>query len=78
VALDIEYHHNMLISHQKVYPKEVIVGWYPTDLGVPDDSALIQEFYSKEATMIEVEQDEYKYMNGEAFIFFRPCVIRCP
>jgi hypothetical protein len=27
VALDIEYHHNMLLSHQKVNPKEVIVGW---------------------------------------------------
>ncbi|KAL4614154.1 hypothetical protein ACB092_07G033600 [Castanea dentata] len=26
VALDIEYHHNMLVSHQKVNPKEVIVG----------------------------------------------------
>ncbi|KAL9992810.1 putative eukaryotic translation initiation factor 3 subunit F, MPN domain-containing protein [Helianthus debilis subsp. tardiflorus] len=27
VALDIDYHHNMLASHQKVNPKEVIVGW---------------------------------------------------
>jgi hypothetical protein len=27
VALDIDYHHNMLISQQKVNPKEVIVGW---------------------------------------------------
>ena len=27
VALDIEYHHSMLLSHQKVNPKEVIVGW---------------------------------------------------
>ena len=27
VALDIEYHHNMLVSHQKVNPKELIVGW---------------------------------------------------
>ncbi|XP_071707384.1 eukaryotic translation initiation factor 3 subunit F-like isoform X2 [Rutidosis leptorrhynchoides] len=27
VALDIDYHHNMLSSHQKVNPKEVIVGW---------------------------------------------------
>ncbi|KAL4290104.1 hypothetical protein GQ457_14G025270 [Hibiscus cannabinus] len=34
VALDIEYHHNMLASHQKVNPKEVIVGWYSTGLGV--------------------------------------------
>ncbi|GAB2294396.1 hypothetical protein Dimus_028603 [Dionaea muscipula] len=27
VALDIHYHHNMLISHQKVNPKEAIIGW---------------------------------------------------
>ncbi|KAG6393520.1 hypothetical protein SASPL_147763 [Salvia splendens] len=27
VALDIDYHQNMLTSHQKVNPKEAIVGW---------------------------------------------------
>ncbi|XP_047176238.1 eukaryotic translation initiation factor 3 subunit F [Vigna umbellata] len=48
VALDIEYHHNMLISHQKVNPKEIIVGWYSTGLGVTGGSALIHEFYSRE------------------------------
>ncbi|KAA3481972.1 eukaryotic translation initiation factor 3 subunit F-like [Gossypium australe] len=48
VALDIEYHHNMLVSHQKVNPKEVIVGWYSTGLGVTGGSALIHDFYSRE------------------------------
>ncbi|KAK7385747.1 hypothetical protein VNO78_31585 [Psophocarpus tetragonolobus] len=48
VALDIEYHHSMLLSHQKVNPKEVIVGWYSTGLGVTGGSALIHEFYSRE------------------------------
>ncbi|XP_050212027.1 eukaryotic translation initiation factor 3 subunit F [Mercurialis annua] len=48
VALDIDYHHNMLLSHQKVNPKEVIVGWYSTGLGVNGGSALIHEFYSRE------------------------------
>ncbi|CAL0334880.1 unnamed protein product [Lupinus luteus] len=48
VALDIEYHHNMLLSHQKVNPKEIIVGWYSTGLGVSGGSALIHEFYSRE------------------------------
>ncbi|KAJ1426385.1 Rpn11/EIF3F, C-terminal [Sesbania bispinosa] len=48
VALDIEYHRNMLVSHQKVNPKEVIVGWYSTGLGVTGGSALIHEFYSRE------------------------------
>jgi len=48
VALDIEYHHNMLLSHQKVNQKEIIVGWYSTGLGVTGGSALIHEFYSRE------------------------------
>ncbi|KAK7287166.1 hypothetical protein RIF29_00258 [Crotalaria pallida] len=48
VALDIEYHQNMLTSHQKVNPKEIIVGWYSTGLGVTGGSALIHEFYSRE------------------------------
>ncbi|KAF5738467.1 Eukaryotic translation initiation factor 3 subunit 5 family protein [Tripterygium wilfordii] len=48
VALDIDYHHNMLLSHQKVNPKEVIVGWYSTGLGVSGGSALIHDFYSRE------------------------------
>lgn len=26
--MDIDYHHNMLASHLKVNPKEIIVGWY--------------------------------------------------
>ncbi|XP_059457906.1 eukaryotic translation initiation factor 3 subunit F [Corylus avellana] len=50
VALDIEYHHNMLLSHLKVNPKEVIVGWYSTGLGVTGGSALIHEFYSREVS----------------------------
>lgn len=28
VAVDIDYHHNMLASHLKVNSKETIVGWY--------------------------------------------------
>lgn len=50
VALDIDYHHNMLSSHQKVNPKEVIVGWFSTGSGVTGGSALIHEFYSREVT----------------------------
>ncbi|GFP82196.1 eukaryotic translation initiation factor 3 subunit f [Phtheirospermum japonicum] len=49
VALDIDYHHNMLSSQQKVNPKEVIVGWFSTG-GVTAGSALIHEFYSREVT----------------------------
>ncbi|GAA0138487.1 translation initiation factor [Lithospermum erythrorhizon] len=50
VALDIDYHHNMLASHQKVNPKEVIVGWFRTGFGVTGGSALIHEFYAREVT----------------------------
>ncbi|KAK4385356.1 Eukaryotic translation initiation factor 3 subunit F [Sesamum angolense] len=49
VALDIDYHHNMLSSHQKVNPKEVIVGWFSTGR-VTGGSALIHEFYSREVS----------------------------
>ncbi|CAA0834387.1 Eukaryotic translation initiation factor 3 subunit F [Striga hermonthica] len=49
VALDIDYHQNMLASHRKVNPKEVIVGWFSTG-GVTPGSALIHEFYSREIT----------------------------
>lgn len=48
--MDIEYHHNMYMSHQKVNPKEVLVGWYSTGFGVSGGSTLIHEFYSKETT----------------------------
>ncbi|KAI5656387.1 hypothetical protein M9H77_25180 [Catharanthus roseus] len=50
VALDIDYHHNMLLSHQKVNPKEVIVGWFSTGFGVTGGSFLIHDFYSREVT----------------------------
>ncbi|CAO2825150.1 unnamed protein product [Amaranthus hypochondriacus] len=66
VALDIEYHHNMLTSHQKVNPKEVIVGWYSTGFGVTGGSVLIHEFYSREvANPIHLTVDT-TFMNGEA------------
>ncbi|RLN00571.1 eukaryotic translation initiation factor 3 subunit F [Panicum miliaceum] len=48
VAIDIEYHHNMYASHQKVNPKEVIVGWFSTGFGVSGGSTLIHDFYSRE------------------------------
>ncbi|RVW60893.1 Eukaryotic translation initiation factor 3 subunit F [Vitis vinifera] len=68
VALDIDYHHNMLLSHQKVNPKEVIVGWYSTGLGVTGGSALIHEFYSREVqNPIHLTVDT-TFRNGEATI----------
>ncbi|KAF4395702.1 hypothetical protein G4B88_013476 [Cannabis sativa] len=68
VALDIDYHHNMLISHQKVNPKEVIVGWYSTGLGVTGGSALIHEFYSREVPNPVHLTVDTGFSNGEGTI----------
>ncbi|KAB5538717.1 hypothetical protein DKX38_016250 [Salix brachista] len=68
VALDIDYHHNLLLSHQKVNPKEVIVGWYSTGLGVTGGSALIHDFYSREVpNPIHLTVDT-GFRNGEGTI----------
>ncbi|KAG9104205.1 hypothetical protein FRC06_004630 [Ceratobasidium sp. 370] len=48
VALDMDYHRTMYDLHQKVNPKEVIVGWYSTGTDLNTYSALIQNFYSQE------------------------------
>ncbi|CAL9067061.1 eukaryotic translation initiation factor 3 subunit F-like [Musa acuminata AAA Group] len=48
VALDVDYHNNMYMSHLKVNPKEVTVGWFSTGFGVSGGSALIHDFYVKE------------------------------
>ncbi|KAF8521847.1 Mov34-domain-containing protein [Gautieria morchelliformis] len=48
VAVDMDYHRTMFELHQKVNPKEVIVGWYSTGSNLNTYSALIQNFYSQE------------------------------
>ncbi|KAF9604807.1 hypothetical protein IFM89_014132 [Coptis chinensis] len=68
VALDIDYHHNMLVSHQKVNPKEVIVGWYSTGFGVTAGSALIHDFYSREVQNPIHMTVDTGFTNGEASI----------
>ncbi|PKA62400.1 Eukaryotic translation initiation factor 3 subunit F [Apostasia shenzhenica] len=68
VALDIDYHHTLYASHQKVNPKEVIVGWYSTGCDVSGGSALIHEFYSREvANPVHLTVDT-GFTNGEASI----------
>ncbi|GAB4859977.1 Eukaryotic translation initiation factor 3 subunit F [Ancistrocladus abbreviatus] len=66
VALDIDYHHNMLMAHQKVNPKEVIVGWYSTGFGVTGGSALIHEFYSREVPNPVHLTADTTFRNGDA------------
>ncbi|KAL6968377.1 Eukaryotic translation initiation factor 3 subunit F [Sarracenia purpurea var. burkii] len=68
VAVDIDYHHTMLQSHQKVNPKEVIVGWFSTGFGVTGGSALIHEFYSREVSNPVHLIVDTGFSNGEASI----------
>ncbi|XAR71947.1 hypothetical protein NMG60_11018408 [Bertholletia excelsa] len=68
VAVDIDYHHNMLSSHLKVNPKEVIVGWFSTGFGVTGGSALIHEFYSREVSNPVHLTVDTGFKNGEASI----------
>ncbi|KAG9160771.1 hypothetical protein Leryth_008603 [Lithospermum erythrorhizon] len=59
----------MLASHQKVNPKEVIVGWFPTGFGVTGGSALIHEFYAREVTRNPVHLTvDTGFKNGEASV----------
>ncbi|KAJ6515543.1 JAB1/Mov34/MPN/PAD-1 ubiquitin protease-domain-containing protein [Mycena sanguinolenta] len=48
VAVDMEYHRTMYELHNRVTPKETIVGWYSTGSNLNTYSALIQNFYSQE------------------------------
>lgn len=48
VSIDIPHHSTLLELHQKVNPKEVVVGWYSTGLELSGSDALIQDFYSQE------------------------------
>ncbi|KAK4708354.1 hypothetical protein R3W88_029279 [Solanum pinnatisectum] len=68
VALEIDYHHNMLSSHQKVNPKEVIVGWFSTGFGVTGGSALIHDFFSRETTNPIHLTIDTGFTNGEASV----------
>jgi len=43
VYVDVEFHRAMIELHQKVNPKELIVGWYSTGDGVVPMDALIHE-----------------------------------
>ncbi|KZT60705.1 Mov34-domain-containing protein [Calocera cornea HHB12733] len=48
VAVDMDYHRTMLELHQRINPREVIVGWYSTGGNLNNNSALIQGFYQHE------------------------------
>jgi len=47
LAVDMDFHTNMLDLHHRVSPKEVIVGWYSTGSEIDDNSVMIHDFYTK-------------------------------
>jgi translation initiation factor 3 subunit F len=49
VAVDMDYHKNMLNLHQRVQPNEVVVGWYSTGAEVSYVSSLIHDVFKSEA-----------------------------
>jgi translation initiation factor 3 subunit F len=50
VAVDIDYHRTMFELHQRVSPKEIIVGWYSTGASLSPSDTLIHEFYGREVS----------------------------
>lgn len=44
----MEFHKTMLALHQKVNPKEVIVGWYATGNSIDHHSNILHDHYSEE------------------------------
>lgn len=46
MALDIEYHKQMLELNVRCTPKDVLVGWYSTGAGVVAADALLHNFFS--------------------------------
>eukprot|EP01122_Echinamoeba_exundans_P000457 TRINITY_DN10406_c0_g1_i1.p1 TRINITY_DN10406_c0_g1~~TRINITY_DN10406_c0_g1_i1.p1 ORF type:complete len:295 (-),score=81.83 TRINITY_DN10406_c0_g1_i1:37-921(-) len=48
IAVNLEYHRNMLQLHARVAPEDVVVGWYATGNEVKMSSGLIHNFYQRE------------------------------
>jgi translation initiation factor 3 subunit F len=50
VEVDVEYQKNMLSLQLKANPREVLLGWYTTRLGLNNFSALIQNYFASPET----------------------------
>jgi len=48
VAVNTDFHSTMLQLHQRVFPKQQVVGWYSTGEEVNDSSILFHDFYGQE------------------------------
>ena len=47
VAVNTDFHATMLQLHQRVHPKQKVVGWYSTGEEVNDSSILFHDFYGQ-------------------------------
>lgn len=47
VTIDMEYHAKLLELHQRVYPRDVVVGWYSTGNEITYVSSLIHQVYAQ-------------------------------
>ena len=45
VAVDMDYHHNMLALHKQASPRDVVVGWYSTGDALTYVSSLMHQVY---------------------------------
>jgi len=54
LAVDMDFHTNMLDLHHKVSPKETIVGWYSTGGDIDENSVMIHDFYSKKMNIAPI------------------------
>jgi hypothetical protein len=46
VKVDVGHHKTMLESHQRIYPKHTVVGWFSTGLAAGIADGIIHQFYS--------------------------------
>ena len=48
IALNSNFHTQMLALQQRITPKQKVVGWYSTGQAITDNTALFHEFYGQE------------------------------
>lgn len=72
VAVDMEFHTNMLKLHKQVNSREDVVGWYATGSSISEHSAVIHDFYGAEGApihlLVDTSIDPDKDMSARAFI----------
>jgi translation initiation factor 3 subunit F len=52
VAVDMDYHNHMYNLHRQSHPRDVVVGWYSTGLGIKYVTSLIHQAYRTHVTKV--------------------------